>query len=591
MRGADMAAADVKKVLQLKHQLRESCEGHTLLKILKKLEVLDITLEILAETGIGKVVNSFRKHDEAGKVAKILVNRWKTLVPKDSISSSGGKPDDCPTQNEQLNKDVQERSKHENSQLSETTNSRKKPKVENTSTEKNSQNVDIKCKIKSSKSKICLNGEKKGEPKKDSSVNQDSWRHGKEKTSGEHTNHESKKTDKVSGKTKKQENTKHEKSLKRPEATQKQKEKSGDACKKKKMEKATDKVVAMETDKPAEDGCETPSMSFEAYLSYDLEPPKRKKSFSVAKNPKRLKTAHKENSGVSLVKTSKAVTEDPMITLPEQSVMDLLNIPLPTSFPECEDVSQYQYFSEKKVDRKVIDVCEEAPGFTGQRLKNKMQVYSGSKMAYLPTMMTLYQQCIRALQNNIDSLYEIGGVPFEILEPVLERCTPEQLLRIEECNPVYIGVTDHLWERHCQKDFRNAQLEEYESWREMYLRMSKERERKLKQLTKSIVSAHSGKPKGRQVKMAFIHSAAKPPRNVRIQQEIHGTAGPVTLPHPTDRASSVKPSENRGRSGFSEPSKPSTNNSGQAQDPRKIKRVAPMMAKSLKAFKKQLSRR
>ncbi|XP_016422756.1 elongin A, like isoform X2 [Sinocyclocheilus rhinocerous] len=523
-----MAAADVKKVWQLKHQLKESCEGHTLLKILKKLEVLDITLEILAETGIGKVVNSFRKHDEAGKVAKILVNRWKTLVPKDSISSSGGKPDDCLTQNEQLNKDVQERSKHENSQLSETTNSRKKPKMENSSTEKKmSQNVDTKCKIKPSKSKIYFNGEKKGEPKKDSSVNQGSG-HGK----GEHTKHESKKTDKVSGVTKKQENTKREKSLKRPEARQKQREKSGDACKKEKMEKATDKAVAMAT----EDGCQTPSMSFEAYLSYDLEPPKRKKSFGVAKNPKRRKTAHKENSGVSLVKTSKAVTEDPMRTVPEQSVMDLLNIPLPTSFPECEDVSQYQYFSEKKVDIKVIDVCEEAPVFIGQRLKNKMQVYSGSKMAYLPTMMTLYQQCIRTLQNNIDALYEIGGVPFEILEPVLERCTPEQLLRIEECNPVYIGVTDHLWERHCQKDFRNAQLEEYESWREMYLRMSKERERKLKQITKSIVSAHSGKPKGRQVKMAFIHSAAKPPRNVRIQQELHGTAGPVTLPHPADRA-------------------------------------------------------
>uniref|UniRef100_A0A8C2FRK6 Elongin A, like n=1 Tax=Cyprinus carpio TaxID=7962 RepID=A0A8C2FRK6_CYPCA len=588
-----MAAADVKKVLQLKHQLKESCEGHTLLKILKKLEVLDITLEILAETGIGKVVNSFRKHDEAGKVAKILVNRWKALVPRDSISSSGGKPDDCLTQNEQLNKDVQESSKHENSQLSETANSRKKPKIENTSTEKKmSQNLDIKCKIKPSKSKIYFNGEKKGEPKKDSSVNQGSG-HAKEKTSGERTKHDSKKTDKTSGITKNQENTKREKSLKRPEATQKQREKSGDACKKEKMEKATDKAVAMET----VDGCQTPSMSFEAYLSYDLEPPKRKKSFSVAKNPKRLKTAHKESSAVSLVKTSEAVTEDPVRTaykktcVPEQSVMDLLNIPLPTSFPECEDVSQYQYFSEKKADRKVIDVCEEAPVIIGQRLKNKMQVYSGSKMAYLPTMMTLYQQCIRALQNNIDSLYEIGGVPFEILEPVLERCTPEQLLRIEECNPVYIGVTDHLWERHCQKDFRNAQLEEYESWREMYLRMSKERERKLKQITKSIVSAHSGKPKGRQVKMAFIHSAAKPPRNVRIQQEIHGTAGPVTLPHPTDRASSVKPNENRGRSSFSEPSKPSTNNSGQAQDPRKIKRVAPMMAKSLKAFKKQLSRR
>uniref|UniRef100_A0A8C1XQF7 Elongin A, like n=1 Tax=Cyprinus carpio TaxID=7962 RepID=A0A8C1XQF7_CYPCA len=504
------------------------------------------------------VVNSFRKHDEAGKVAKILVNRWKALVPRDSIRyqlvhpvtnlSSGGKPDDY----------VQESSKHENSQLSETANSRKKPKIENTSTEKKmSQNVDIKCKIKPSKSKIHFNGEKKGEPKKDSSVNQGSG-HAKEKTSGERTKHDSKKTDKASGITKNQENTKREKSLKRPEATQKQREKSGDACKKEKMEKATDKAVAMET----LDGCQTPSMSFEAYLSYDLEPPKRKKSFSVAKNPKRLKTAHKESSAVSLVKTSEAVTEDPVRTAYRKTCVCCLWLFF--SNPLKKIVLEKKGGSELS-DRKVIDVCEEAPVIIGQRLKNKMQVYSGSKMAYLPTMMTLYQQCIRALQNNIDSLYEIGGVPFEILEPVLERCTPEQLLRIEECNPVYIGVTDHLWERHCQKDFRNAQLEEYESWREMYLRMSKERERKLKQITKSIVSAHSGKPKGRQVKMAFIHSAAKPPRNVRIQQEIHGTAGPVTLPHPTDRARSVQT-----RLGW---------------------KVAPMMAKSLKAFKKQLSRR
>ncbi|XP_067277693.1 elongin A, like [Pseudorasbora parva] len=564
-----MAEADVKKILQLKHQLKDSCEGHTLLKILRKLEALDITLEILAETGIGKVVNSFRKHDEAGKLAKILVNRWKSLVPKDSLSLRE-KPDDGLSLNEALDGEVQERSKRENSRLSEGTTSRKKNCV---AEKKISHDVDNKCKIKPSKSKFYLNGEKKDEPKIDSSVNQDSG-HGKEKTSAAQT--------KVSA-TIKQHGKKFEKSLK---AAQTQREKSGDSCKKEKLEKAKDKLVLKE------EGFETPSMSFEAYLSYDLQPPKRKRCFSVTKSPKKKhKTAHKENSCVSLVKASKVVTEEPMMMVPEQSVMDLLNVPLPTSFPECEDLSQYQYFSEKKADRKIADVCEETPLFIGQRLKNKMQVYSGSKMAFLPTMMTLYQQCIRALQNNIDSLYEIGGVPFEILEPVLERCTPEQLLRIEEYNPVYVGVTDHLWEKHCQKDFRNARLMEYESWREMYLRMSEERERKLKQLTKSIVSAHSGKPKGRQVKMAFIHSAAKPPRNVRIQQEIHGTAGPVTQPHPTDRASSAKPNENRGRSGFIEPPKPSTNNSSQAQDPRKIKRVAPMMAKSLKAFRKQLSRR
>lgn len=580
-----MAAADVRKVLQLKHQLKECNEGHTLLKILNKLEVLDITLDILAETGIGKVVNSFRKHDEAGKVAKILVNRWKALVPKGSLSLSEGNPEDCQTQNEKLNKEENESRRRENNRISETSNSRKMPKMENSSAEKKlSPIVDIKCKTKSSKYKILSNGEDNDEPKKD--LNKGSWTrdHSKEKK------HESKKTEPVSGVTKKQK--KLEKSLKE----------TGDACKKEKR-KPRDKPTALEIEGKVEDICENPSMSFEAYLSYDLEPPKRKKCFNVSKNSKRMKATHKESSSVSLVKMSKAVTEEPITAVhqkqvPEQSVMDLLSVPLPMSFPECEDVSQYQYFSEKKDDRRVTEVCEEedeeeeAPMFIGQRLKNKMQVYSGSKMAFLPSMMTLYQQCIRALQNNIDSLYEIGGVPFEILEPVLERCTAEQLLRIEECNPVYIGVTDHLWEKHCQKEFRNNRLEEYESWREMYLRLFEERERKLQQLTKSIVSAHSGKPKGRQVKMAFIHSAAKPPRNVRIQQEIHGTAGPVTTPHPADRAGSVKPGENRVRSGFIEPSKPcSTSNSSQSQDPRKIKRVAPMMAKSLKAFRKQLSRR
>lgn len=45
-------------------------------------------------------------------------------------------------------------------------------------------------------------------------------------------------------------------------------------------------------------------------------------------------------------------------------------------------------------------------------------------------------------------LYETGGVPFEILEPVLERCTPEQLLRIEEYNPVRVRLKGRFaWEQ------------------------------------------------------------------------------------------------------------------------------------------------
>lgn len=36
----------------------------------------------------------------------------------------------------------------------------------------------------------------------------------------------------------------------------------------------------------------------------------------------------------------------------------------------------------------------------------------------------------------LPAIAEVGGVPFEILEPVLERCTPEQLYRIEQSNQV-----------------------------------------------------------------------------------------------------------------------------------------------------------
>ncbi|KAM9316587.1 elongin-A-like [Gastrophryne carolinensis] len=183
----------------------------------------------------------------------------------------------------------------------------------------------------------------------------------------------------------------------------------------------------------------------------------------------------------------------------------------------------------------LIEIMAESSGFTGKRQNSKMLVYSGSKTIYLPKMLTLYEQCIRVLQNNIDSIQEVGGVPFEILEPVLKRCTPEQLNHIEECNPVFMEDSFYLWKKHCERDFKGHQLLEYESWREMYLRLFSEREEKLKMITQNISSTHSGKPKGRQVKLAYIHEAAKPPRNIRRKQEINGTAGPIIQPHPLEK--------------------------------------------------------
>ncbi|TSN48466.1 Elongin-A [Bagarius yarrelli] len=589
-----MASAEIKKILELKVQLKESTEGHTLTKILKTLQELDINLEILAETGIGKVVNSFRKHDAVGDVAKTLVNKWKKLVPPSGVAQQQSQqlsPKE-PSKTEIQQTDQEKKSKtSQNAVCPE-----RKPKNENSGSEpKLSKNADGKSKAKPIMNKLKEVNKKNGA--NDSDVGLDSQisitdgklfqlkekstnnlqverkEESKPKVSDVTNNHQPKLT------------TEGKNNFLKESVPSKEKKRTKD--KKRKAEKAAER----EKDLESVYSHEAPSMSFEEYLSYDLEAPKRKKKPCEGKNPKRIKLGQKYDVKIC-PKSEKSITEVLPPVVSKRCVMDLLNVPLPTISPECEDMSQYQYFTEKKVEEKASEVCIETPVFTGQRLNKKMLVYSGSKVVYLPTMMSLYQQCIRTLQNNIDSLYEIGGVPFEILKPVLERCTPEQLLRIEEFNPMYIGVTDHLWERHCLRDFRNAQLQEYESWREMYLRLFEERERKFQQLTKSIVSAHSGRPKGRQVKMAFIHSAAKPPRNVRIQQELHGTAGPTVVPHAADKLGG-RTTENRSRSGYTEPPKAFNAGSGAShpQDPRRIRRVAPMMAKSLKAFKKQIGRR
>ncbi|XP_018543741.1 elongin A, like isoform X1 [Lates calcarifer] len=658
----------VKKVTRFKLKLTDTADSATVLKILQKLKDLDITVDILAETGIGKTVNSLRRHEQAGEFAKSLVRGWKKLVPKECMSCADDREtmcvkdkldeQNCPNAGsltEDLNNnrltsrrksqdssdeavfktrsreadlekhrceelkgkknDNQEKSYQVNWNIFQSDVLEKKieedkiddsfvsKKKKNDQSDRKSGDSDILLGNKRSREKLKSNCEsgrfvsekesiKKSKPSKESSKESKeffSYESGDKYpkmlklantkdagSPGKLWNSEAQK-----GKRKKTSKERHE-GLKHKEES----ENEGHSKHKNKKAKITHKDQETDGDQ------EKPSMSFESYLNYDVNVFKRKERCGVKKPAKEIKTAVKaEEAKDSGMKPFKSAVMSINVSPPKQkfqeSVMDLLSIPLPAVLPECDNLSSFEYF-DRKVEKEsdFCDVPEESAVFTGQRFNRKMQVYSGAKTVFLPAMMSLYQQCIRTLQNNIHLLNETGGVPFEILEPVLERCTPEQLLHIEECNPIYIGVTDHLWGKHCQRDFRDSRLQEYESWKEMYIRLFEERERKLQRLTKSIVSAHSLKPKGRQVKMAFIHTVAKPPRDVRIQQEIHGTA--VQQPH--QPRCSVKAQDNRLRPSCNEPGSSSSGGSN-AQDPRKKTRIAPMMAKSLKAFRKRFERR
>uniref|UniRef100_A0A6I8PH67 Elongin-A n=1 Tax=Ornithorhynchus anatinus TaxID=9258 RepID=A0A6I8PH67_ORNAN len=344
--------------------------------------------------------------------------------------------------------------------------------------------------------------------------------------------------------------------------------------------KAAAPPLAGPAEAEAEDEFEPPTMSFESYLSYD-QPQRKKKKPLKAAGSEGDKGHHKQNGSKAGGKGSDPVPKpaketesrperrppadgpakakkasargaggDPLdragppgsgallrcgalnpslslCQIPIDVVPTLPDIPLPTMQTTYRPLPSLDLTPPSQPKRKVVSWPqeEEESGFTGRRLNSKMQVYSGSKSAYLPKMMSLYEQCIRVLNNNIDSIYEVGGVPYSVLEPVLERCTPEQLYRIEECNHVLIEESDQLWRTHCQRDFKRERPEEFESWREMYLRLHDAREQRLLLLTQNIRSAHANKPKGRQAKMAFVNSVAKPPRDVRRRQEKFGTGG------------------------------------------------------------------
>ncbi|XP_018118954.1 elongin-A isoform X2 [Xenopus laevis] len=591
----------VLRVQKLKERLGHAQDTRKINKALSSLKELDITLDILVETGIGKTVNGLRKHSEVGDVAKSIVVQWKKLVPEGKEEQS-------------------------NLWLTHFSSSKDKPKIKNGNdlireklshtvsrekTEFKEKTVATKCLESGKTAASCVNKKLPKEQKTQKILNRKKERI--HDTGNSHIFREEKSTEKMQ--------EKHKSSLSRDKKSSPKDEMTkinhiqaskGELNKDNKMEGLEKKSNPTFSD----DDYDSPTMSFESYLNYDQISIKRKKRSSPSNEPPRKVQVCKQYSSTTLSKTEttqsisqtnsdkqKIKAESPTNECFQGkigSLSDLLNVPLPKFLPDYSIMlSPPQATDHKDLSEALTEQSCESSCFTGRRLNSKMQVYSGSKIVYLPKMLTLYEQCIRVLQNNIDSIQEVGGVPFDIFQPVLERCTPEQLNRIEECNPVFIEDSGPLWKKHCAKDFKSHKLLEYETWREMYLRLFGEREEKLKMITQNISSAHSGKPKGRQVKLAYINGVAKPPRNIRRRQEILGTAGPIVQPHPIDKLKQQK-NENKDKCVTTQkqntPASMVVNNNihsgGPSQDPKKtVRKIAPMMAKSMRAFKNRVGPR
>lgn len=179
----------------------------------------------------------------------------------------------------------------------------------------------------------------------------------------------------------------------------------------------------------------------------------------------------------------------------------------------------------------------------------RTKVYSGVKSGALLTVATLQEMCVRVLQKNIDALEYTGGVPFDILKPVLERASPKQLETFENFNPYLMEDSDVLWQQHCQRKFKAYKRQEMETWREMFERCKSEQDARLDSLTRNIKESQSVAQPVRQTKLAYVDSLVKPPRNVIKKQNQFGTHHKLTVT-PAARVEALSSvSSNMARSG------------------------------------------
>nr|XP_004572767.1 elongin-A [Maylandia zebra] len=661
-----MAEELLETVERLQSRLQENQEPRKLLKTLKRLGELPMTVDILVETGVGKAVNSFRKHELAGEVAKNLVAKWKKLVPQsgDRPNSHGSRShtqarghdasgrgdhkrprEPSPEEDRSyVEEEEEERGYHTNYSPSPPQHDQYSPPQRGGyhSDEYESPEPEPEPSPPPPPPPVSRKDVRHTKPNKEPSKNHHSDRNRDEERRQRHAQTNSDREgggsqgkkrsgDRERHQSPVQKAAKHSKKSTTHDSRKEEKKKGGD--------EGRPRVPKDSPSKEEEEDFEVPTMSFESFLTYDAPTSvKKKKKTPSASSSSHSRPSHSSSSTSSSHRTrtpppassssssssskarkangaqsTKRTHSGTAVTTPSRSkevyeaVPTVPEIQLPAIQPNYRPLPSID-ITPLSPQRRKVPVCneEDDAGFTGKRFNSKMVVYSGSKTAYLPKMMTLYEQCIRVLQNNIDSIAEVGGVPFDILEPVLERCTPEQLYRIEQSNQWFTEESDELWMRHCRRDFKRESPQEYESWRELYLRLHDEREERLRMLTQNITSAHANKPKGRQVKMAYVNSAAKPPRDVRRRQEKFGTtsgstasstaaAAPIKIrPATTDysgESSQSSSSQNNpppaGSSRFSAPS----GVGHAAREKPQVKKIAPMMAKTIKAFKNRFSRR
>lgn len=470
-----------------------------MLHCIGKLFKLPVNVSHLQETGVGKTVNSLRKIDgEIGDAAKALVAKWKNMVMLEDEAERKQKEEAASGPSEEDVKRIKLIREAEKADLKKTETSdnskHKKRKFESDEEEEEEEEEASHSKPRKIEN---LNGHgspdyKSSKHKSNSHRSHDDRKEHKSSTSLKPSSSSSSSKHKSSSNSEKSDSKKHKSQENNGINSQ-----SGGS-----FADALGPILVKKSKKKSN------------HSSTISSPPNSDYSSDNNSSPVKVKIKEENKTNGPLFPTSALEPLEP----------DLIEtLPVPTPFYKPNPVN---HFPIQESTRKRIQTEEDALTTMMSKNNQRTKVYSGVKGG-LTRVPSLYEFCCRVLQQHLDAMEYTGGIPFSLLEPVLVTASPSQLYQFEHYNPYIIEDTDELWKRHVNKEFRTEKRQEFESWRDMYLRCVDEREEKFKAVSANIAKSIEKSVPVRKTKLAYI-DVAKPPRNILKKQIKNGITKPDT---------------------------------------------------------------
>lgn len=162
-------------------------------------------------------------------------------------------------------------------------------------------------------------------------------------------------------------------------------------------------------------------------------------------------------------------------------------------------------------------------------------VYDDSPQDRVPSLISL---CQRVAANHAESISNLGSqLRFGLVRPMLERCSPDQLMRLEEASPDLKSSTSDIWKNMCLQKYRMLADEYYsvekepqepDSWRNRFYFLQEAEIKRFEEVGQRIRSQRMEADERKREREVRFTDRVPPPK--RLRTGVWGTPSqPKTL--------------------------------------------------------------